>query len=66
MSASVQELKQTPAEGQRPVAAIAVRPVASKLRLRTLLAIPMACLIALTVHGLLSKNQSASETRLYF
>src|SRR5437899_1855059 len=65
MSAVVPELKQASGEDQRP-AAIAVRPGTSKLRVRTLMAIPGACLIALAVHGLVSKNQSASETRLYF
>src|SRR5437763_2654623 len=66
MSAVVPEIKEAPAESQGPVEAIAAAPVTSKLRVRTLLAIPAACLIAMAVHGLVSKNQSASETRLYF
>src|SRR5712671_209856 len=66
MSAAVPEVKQAPAEGPMAAGAIAARPVACGLRVRTLLAVPVACLVALGVHGLVSKNQSTSETRLYF
>src|SRR2546430_15700810 len=66
MSAVVPEIKEAPAEGQGPVEAIAAAPVPSKLRVRTLLVIPAVCLIAMAVHGLVSKNQPTSETRLYF
>src|SRR5438270_9386144 len=63
---AVPELKETPEESAAPAGAIAAAPVPSKLRVRTLLAMPAACLIAMGLHGLLSKNQPASETRLYF
>jgi len=63
---AVPELKETPEESAAPAGAIAAAPVPSKLRVRTLLAIPAACLIAMGLHRLLSKNQPASETRLYF
>src|SRR6266446_4596804 len=66
MSPAVPEVKQAPAESPAPPDAIAERPVACKLRVRTLLAIPVACLVAVAVHALVSKNQSVSETRLYF
>lgn len=38
----------------------------TSLCLRTLLAIPSACVVAFTVHLFVSKNQPGSETRLYF
>ena len=66
MSATAPELTQPPAETPAPVDAISAQSIASKLRVRTLIAIPVACMVALAVHAVVSKNQSSSETRLYF
>jgi NitT/TauT family transport system permease protein len=40
-------------------------PAPPKMRLRTILAIPVATLVAFAVHYFVSKNQPALETRLY-
>ena len=66
MSAAVPEVSQAPAEQPAPTGVISAQPITSRVRARTLLAIPAACLIAMGVHGLVSKNQSLSEARLYF
>src|ERR1700709_435984 len=42
------------------------KAIALKLRVRTLLAIPVAALIALGVHYCVSKKELAPETHLYF
>src|SRR5688572_15805931 len=39
--------------------------IASKLRLRTLLAVPLATLAALAVHLLVCKNEAAADTHSY-
>jgi NitT/TauT family transport system permease protein len=41
-------------------------PLTLKLRARTFLAVPMATLVALALHGSVSKNEPAVETRSYF
>src|SRR2546426_720979 len=66
MNAAVPEVKQAPAEGPMAAGAIAVRPVACGLRVRTLLAVPVACPGAPGDHGLGLENQSALGKRVYF
>src|SRR3954463_12199065 len=66
MSAVVPEIKEPLPEGQRPAGETSTQPASSTLRVRTLLAIPVATLTGLGVHELVSKNQTASETVLYF
>jgi len=51
---------------ERTVGAVSGSPViVSRLKARTLLAAPLATLIALAVHLLVSKNESAADTRSY-
>ncbi len=48
-----------------PDAPLAKEAGPSKMRLRTILAIPLATLTAFAIHYLISKNQPAAETKLY-
>src|SRR3954463_15237487 len=60
---SVAEASQVADPANVPIApSRAAKPV---IRLRTLLAIPMACVVALAVHLISSRNQPSAETRLY-
>ncbi len=63
MSLSLPDLKEPAAA---PAEEVAAAPLpSSRLRIHMILAIPVACLIALGVHVLTSKHQAAAETRLY-
>jgi NitT/TauT family transport system permease protein len=60
----VNERVEVPVPAQKAVTATR-SPVATGLRLRTLLSLPVATLIALAVHLLVSKNEPPVDTRSY-
>src|SRR5262245_22482257 len=59
------EAEPTPIPDAPPAAAHRAPVVVPKARLRTLLSVPLASLIALGVHFLLSKQRPSPETRSY-
>src|SRR5580765_2220431 len=63
---STEQTPQAPALGPLPSETLLAKEAApSKMRLPTLLAIPLATLIAFGIHFLISNNRPTAETRLY-
>ena len=64
---STQQTEQAPALDPLPSEALLAKETTpTKMRLPTLLAIPLATIVAFGIHLFVSKSQSASETKLYW